>query len=80
MESLTDAEKKAAGLKKVGLFFDDYKLQKAENLLKKEGFTEYIKSPFTPGVTGVFVWVTPDKVKKLHALCATVQAHFQRSN
>lgn len=67
-------------MKKAGIVVDDYKVAKAENLLKKEGFIKYEKMPFTKGVTSIFLFVFPEQVKKIHAIVAAVETHFKRSN
>lgn len=77
---MTDSEKKASGLKKAGIVIDDYKVNKCESLLRKEGFTDFTKMPFTKGVTSIFVWVTADKVNKIQTIVGLVETHFKRSN
>lgn len=68
-------------LKKVGIMIDNYKVDKYQRSLIKNGFINFktIPGPLK-GVTGIFVMVHPDKVKDLHKLCKTLEHGFKNSN
>ena len=64
-------------MKKVAIVADNYKLPTFRKELTKAGFT-FEEKAFTDATTSIFI--TTDKVDRLHSICAKVQSSFFHQN
>lgn len=71
-------EKKVRPLK-AGIVCDNYKVVMFEKELKSAGF-EYVKKPFSEGVTTIQVSIAQDEVDQIKQISFKVESHYKRGN
>lgn len=67
-------------MKRAGIVCDNYKVDKFQEELDKEGFTDYILTPFTAEATTIAVNVPDENLPDINRICGNVELYFKRSN